>query len=336
MADDRLHVPAREIPVPEYLSEEARACLAAGPSETAAAWPPLDDVEAWRERIAWQDNVLLDLVGGSASTEGVVSRSWRWTARASMSSRRTGSPKTAASYLDIHGGALILGGGECCRALGVASARRYGVKTWAVDYRMPPEHPYPTPLDDCVNAYRSLLRVHEPSDIIVGGGSAGANLAAALILRARDEGLPLPAAALLMSPELDLTESGDTFQTNLGVDTVIGPFTAVNLLYAAGHDLSDPYLSPLFGDFTKGFPPTLLTAGTRDLFLSNAVRMHRSLRRAGVEAELHVLEAAPHGGFFGTSPEEAELGKDVLRSRRNTGPHSWPGRSKAVRCHTPC
>ena len=85
-----------------------------------------------------------------------------------------------------------------------------------------------------------------------------------------------------MSPELDLTESGDTFQTNLGVDTVIGPFTAVNLLYAAGHDLSDPYLSPLFGDFTKGFPPTLLTAGTRDLFLSNAVRMHRSLRRVDV------------------------------------------------------
>ena len=71
MADDRLHVPAREIPVPEYLSEEAHACLAAGPSETAAPWPPLDDVDAWRERIAWQDKVLLDLVGGSASTEGV-------------------------------------------------------------------------------------------------------------------------------------------------------------------------------------------------------------------------------------------------------------------------
>ncbi len=178
---------------------------------------------------------------------------------------------------------------------------------------MPPVHPYPAPLDDCVAVYQALLQRHRPEDIIVGGGSAGANLAAALILRARDEGSPLPAAALLMSPEIDLTESGDTFQTNLGVDTVIGSFIPVNLMYADGHDLAHPYLSPLFGDFSKGFPPTLLTAGTRDLFLSNAVRMHRALRRAGVVAELHVLEAAPHGGFFGISPEEAELWVDILQ-----------------------
>jgi acetyl esterase/lipase len=69
----------------------------------------------------------------------------------------------------------------------------------------------------------------------------------------------------------------------------------------------------LFGDFTKGFPPTLLTAGTRDLLLSNAVRMHRALRRAGVTAELHILEAAPHGGFFGTAPEEDEIDAEIRR-----------------------
>ena len=79
---------------------------------------------------------------------------------------------------------------------------------------------------------------------------------------------------------------------------------------AGGHDLRDPYVSPLFGDFSKGFPPTLLTAGTRDLFLSNAVRMHRALRAAGVPAELHILEAAPHGAFAGW-PEVAELNRDV-------------------------
>ena len=144
--------------------------------------------------------------------------------------------------------------------------------------------------------------------------SAGGNLAAALALRARDEGLPLPAALVLMTPEVDLTESGDSFRTNLGVDTVLTrSLMPANLLYAAGHDLADPYLSPLFGDFTKGFPPTLLTAGTRDLFLSNAVRMHRALRAAGIPAELHLLEAAPHGGFFRTSPEELELEAEVRR-----------------------
>ena len=207
-----------------------------------------------------------------------------------------------------------MGSGEVCRVMGTIAVNRTGVRTYAVDYRMPPEHPYPAALDDCLTVYRALLRDHDPGSIIVGGGSAGGNLAAALILRARDEGLPLPAAAVLATPEVDLTESGDSFNTNIGIDTVLtSPLMPANLLYANGHDLAHPYLSPLFGDFTKGFPPTLLTTGTRDLFLSNTVRMHRALRAAGVAAELHVLEAAPHGGFFGMAPEDAEITKETLR-----------------------
>ncbi len=83
-----------------------------------------------------------------------------------------------------------------------------------------------------------------------------------------------------------------------------------NLLYAAGHDLNHPYLSPLFGDFTKGFPPTFLSTGTRDLFLSNTVRMHRALRNAGIIAELHVVEAGPHGGFP-HAPEGEDLNREL-------------------------
>ena len=78
-----------------------------------------------------------------------------------------------------------------------------------------------------------------------------------------------------------------------------------NLVYAGGHDLADPYLSPLFGDFTKGFPPTLLRSGTRDLFLSNTVRMHAALRAADVPADLHVIEAATHIMFFACREGEA-------------------------------
>ena len=144
----------------------------------------------------------------------------------------------------------------------------------------------------------------------VGGLSAGANLSAALLLRARDEGLPMPAAAVLLSPETDLTESGDSFFTNAGVDGMASHMQP-NLLYAAGRDLTDPYISPHFGTYTADFPPTLLTAGTRDAFLSNAVRLHRKLRKAGVHAELHLLEAAPHGAFGNRTPEEAELDAEV-------------------------
>ncbi|WP_306769314.1 alpha/beta hydrolase [Parafrankia sp. BMG5.11] len=225
-----------------------------------------------------------------------------------------GAPDNERVFLDIHGGGLIMGGGDLCRAMGVSTAARVHARTWAIDYRMPPDHPYPTPLDDCLAAYRALLRDHRPESIVVGGGSAGGNLAAALVLRARDEGLPMPAAVVLLTPELDLTESGDSFQTNLGVDTVqTDSLMPANLLYAAGHDLSDPYLSPLFGDFSAGFPPTLLATGTRDIFLSNTVRMHRALRAVGGSAELHVLEAAPHGGFFGSAPEDRELEREVRR-----------------------
>jgi acetyl esterase/lipase len=91
-----------------------------------------------------------------------------------------------------------------------------------------------------------------------------------------------------------------------------GTLAASNALYAAGHDLADPYVSPLFGDFTKGFPPTFIQSGTRDLFLSNSVRIHRKLRDAAVDAELHIWEALPHA-FFGGAPEDLELHVEFRR-----------------------
>jgi epsilon-lactone hydrolase len=212
-------------------------------------------------------------------------------------------------YLSIHGGALIYGGGRFCRFTTALDATTSGMITWGVDYRMAPRHPYPAALDDCLAVYRTLLEVRDPQDVFVGGASAGGNLAAALLVRAKDEGLPMPAAAVLLTPEVDLTESGDTFQTLDGIDNVLTSLREINLLYADGHDLAHPYLSPLFADLT-GFPPTFLQSGTRDLFLSNTVRMHRKLRAAGVDAELHVFEAMPHGGFKG-APEDEEVRREV-------------------------
>jgi epsilon-lactone hydrolase len=120
---------------------------------------------------------------------------------------------------------------------------------------------------------------------------------------------------ILLTPEVDLTESGDTFRTNELIDVVLkGPLPECNGAYAAGHDLTDPYLSPLFADFTTGFPPTLIQSGTRDLFLSNSVMLHRKLRAAGLDAELHVWEAMPHSGFgFGETPEGAEVYEELGR-----------------------
>jgi acetyl esterase/lipase len=215
-------------------------------------------------------------------------------------------------YLDIHGGAFVFGAGECCRVMSIGAATRFGTRVWAVDYRMPPDHPFPAGLDDCLAAYRALLSDHDPAEIIVGGASAGGNLAAALVLRARDEGLPLPAAVVLMTPGVDLTASGDSLQTNLGLDPLLpGASAPTFAMYAGDRDLADPYVSPLFGDFAPGFPPTILTTGTRDRLLSDTVRMHRALRRAGIPADLHVTEAAGHGGFLGMAPEDHEIEREL-------------------------
>ena len=321
-ADSRpvLRLPARDIPVPSSISPEAQAILAMGPLVPESEYPPLEDHDAWRAMIAKRESVVLQMLS-QAGTPG--------TGGSPLATqideidlggfpvyviRPAGvSPDDRRVYLDIHGGGWIQGGGEICRSAALRTSPIYGAPVWAVDYRMPPDHPYPVPLDDCLTAYRALLARRAPGEIIVGGVSAGGNLAAALILRARDEGLPLPAAVVLNTPATDLTGAGDTWQTNLGLDPLLtGDFQPAILLYAAGHDLREPYISPLFGDL-KGFPPTFLSSGTRDRLLSDTVRMHRALRAAGVPADLHVQEAAGHGGFLGQAPEDREFFQEIRR-----------------------
>jgi acetyl esterase/lipase len=295
------------------VSPEAKALLALGPLE-GPNYPSGDDVAEWQAVIAVMDELMRPMLVQRASQHAIDVDEIEADGVRVFATSADSTAEGGHVYLQLHGGGFIIGGGECCRASAVDTAARVGKPVWAVDYRMPPTDPYPAALDDCITAYRALLRLSRPEEIVIGGDSAGGNLAASLILRARDEGLPLPAAAVLISPELDLTESGDSFRANLGVDTVLTRSQMpANLLYAAGHDLAHPYLSPLFGDVGQGFPPTLLATGTRDLFLSNTVRMHRALRAAGVHADLHVFEAAPHGGFLGMAPEDAELDREVRR-----------------------
>lgn len=312
-SDPALNVPARDITTPAFLSAEARSFLK--PQPGASLHPSHNDKAGWRAYVSAANTAAMShplIQDVSTKVAARVAVRDVGSARVFDAAPVTLTQDSRGIVLDMHGGGLILGGGELCRIVGTIFAARFQQRVWSVDYRMPPDHPYPAALDDCVAAYRALLKERNAADIVVSGTSAGGNLAAALILRARDEGLPLPAGLILRTPEVDLTESGDSFQTNKGIDNSLGSLMPVNLLYAAGQDLRHPYLSPLFGDFSNGFPPTLLTTGTRDLYLSNTVRMHRALRAAGVSAELHVVEAAPHVGFPG-SPEGEEIDREIRR-----------------------
>jgi len=306
-------LPAREIPLPAAISDAAREVLSGG-TPGDGVMPALDDHDAWRKLIAQRSE-------GAAAMRGPLMERLKADVEASEMGGvpvYVGRPRGERLIddrhvvFDIHGGALIFGGGESAvRFEAAAISLRTGRVTYALDYRVPPDGPYPAALDDCLAVYRALLAEHRAEDIVVSGTSAGGNLAAALLLRARDEGLPMPAGAILLTPELDLTESGDSFHTLMGLDTVLrSRLTEMNLYYAAGADLTHPYLSPLLGD-VAGFPPTFLQAGGRDIFLSNAILMHRKLRRAGVRAELHVWEGMPHGGFNGFTPEDREVSAEM-------------------------
>ena len=305
-----LRLVARDIPVPAHLSPAAREFLAVAGAAPATAEPQgTSQAEwdaaagAWNARILPGIEAILAHIPITPETVTVGACQVHVAAPPGLA-----APRSSYALLEIHGGGLVFGAGRFAQAMAVFRAAALGCRVFSVDYRVSPAHPYPAALDDCLGAYRQLLASHTPSHIAISGLSAGGNLAAATLLRARDEGLPLPAAALLMTPELDLTESGDSFHTNRTIDVALpNGLPRANALYANGADLAHPYLSPLFGDFAPGFPPTFLQTGTRDLFLSNTVRMHRALLRAGHHAELHVWEAMPHAGFGGATPEDVEM-----------------------------
>ena len=303
------------IPPPRAASPEARAYLAtpfwAGDRERLDP----DDIPGWQAAIANVDQmyapVLQTMLAGAKAD---VQKTTLGGVTVYVAAPHAADPsRRGQAHLYLHGGGWAFMGGEACGGMAVQQATSYGLKTYAVDYRNPPMDRFPAALDDCVTAYRELLKAHRPQDIVISGGSAGGNLTAATALRIRDEGLPWPAALGLLTPCTDGAFVSDTLYTGAQLDSVLKPeamseFWAV---YAGSHPRTDPYLSPVYGDFTKGFPPTLLQSGTRDLLLSDTVRLHRALRQAGVEAELHVFEAMPHGGFGGTSPEDADMTREL-------------------------
>jgi monoterpene epsilon-lactone hydrolase len=308
-------LPARTIAPPTTVSAEARSALATGASTPSSVRPAPDDLEGWQRtieatKVMWEPIVapILAQCLCTVETQSVMGvKTYLCTPRTPGNERPI--------YLYLHGGAFVFGGGRFAMAFGAKQADELGLVTVSVDYRMPPADPFPAAVEDAFTVYQELLKSGKGRKIILGGSSAGGNLAAAVTLMIRDRGLPLPAAVVLLTPEVDLTEAGDTFRTNELLDvTLKRGLQDCNALYAGGQDLRNPYLSPLFADFAPGFPPTLIQSGTRDLFLSNSVLMHRKLRRAGIDAELHVWEAMPHGGFgFGSVPENSEIAEEVGR-----------------------
>ncbi len=203
--------------------------------------------------------------------------------------------------LHVHGGCYVLNPREAALPEAMMLAGFARMKVIAVDYRMPPEAYFPAALDDGMTVYKAAIKQTDAKNVAVFGSSAGGALTLEMMLRAKAEHLPMPGAIAPGTPMSDVTKVGDTFVTNAMVDNVLvspdGFCDAATRFYAHGHDLADPLLSPVYGDLA-GFPPTILTSGTRDLLLSNTVRVNQKLREAGIETRLQVFEGQSHAQFY--------------------------------------
>jgi acetyl esterase/lipase len=311
-----LDVPARFIPVPKTISPEAQAILMTPNPYGNVGEPDPADKAAWEKRTTESQERFTQMLAersGPHKPRNLVEHKLSDSNLYEIEPITLAKNRENAALFYVHGGGFTIGGGEAAAYAAYELAKLSGLRTFSIDYRMPPRFPFPAGLDDAVEAYRFVSKRFLATNIAAYGPSAGGGLVASCLLKARDLGLPLPKVCVLHSPEADLTESGDSFETNLGIDSVLKRLTNSIALYANGHDLKDPYISPVFGDFKKGFPPTMLTAGTRDLFLSNTVLMHRALKRAGIHAELNIWEAMGHAGFFGAAPEDREVLQEQVR-----------------------
>jgi len=225
-------------------------------------------------------------------------------------------------FVHTHGGAYVVNKGLAGAAEAVIIAHGAKIPVLSIDYRQPPEHPFPAAIEDVVAVWRSLLKDRPATSMALGGTSAGGNLALVSTMKFRELGIDLPGALCVGTPWTDLTKTGDSQFTNEGIDRLLvtydGLLEGAASLYADGRDLKTPLISPVYGDFA-GFPPTVLFSGTRDLFLSDTVRVHRKMRSAGVTADLHVFEAISHGGFMilvdapETEQFTSELGAFLVR-----------------------
>ena len=203
-------------------------------------------------------------------------------------------PRQVVLY--FHGGVYVLGDAFQAADLASQVGRRTRAKVISVDYRLAPENPYPAAVDDALAAYEALLRGGTaPSDIAFAGESAGGGLAVATLVNARDHGLPLPAAAFVMSPYADLTLAGATMQTKRKVDVLMSRENLQSRVtdYTSGQDAALGLISPIFADLS-GLPPLIIQAGTHEVLLDDAVRLARQAATADVEVTLDITPRVPH------------------------------------------
>lgn len=211
------------------------------------------------------------------------------------------------ALLYLHGGAYTICSPRTHRSITSGLSARTRARVLAADYRLAPEHPFPAAVDDALTAYRFLLDGGVSADrLAVAGDSAGGGLSIALLVAARDAGLPLPAAAAVLSPWTDLELTGETMDTKADVDPMLNRERLKESAdaYLSGTDARAPLASPIYADLS-GLPPLFIHVGGRETLLDDAHRLAARAKQHGVDVTLEIEEEMIHiwHVFAGLAPE---------------------------------
>ena len=250
-------IPAREIPVPNSVSQEAQATLAMGrlgppPREL----PAQDDTEGWKTYVAEMDGFVRSMIGSTADQfKGTIEDAMSGHVRSHIVTPDGVADDDRRVFFDIHGGTWVLGGGDLCKSTAIASANAVVITRMVRGLPNATRPPVPGAARRLRRRIPDLLEERRPQEIVVGGTSAGDNPRQRSYSERRDEE-PSSRGRGLNTGAFDLTGAGDSWLTNDGLDNVLsGPVEPCTELYAGDHDRNEPYISPLFGDLTGFRPP---------------------------------------------------------------------------------
>lgn len=237
----------------------------------------------------------------------------------------------------IHGGGYVMG--SATDQTGLIMADELGLKTYSLDYSLAPEAKFPVAMNQALTVYKYLVKQYDAKNIVGYSTSAGCSHMLGMLLKAQQENLPMLRAISLLSPSIDLSGNGDSFKANEHRD-IIGLKNQIDKLYLPPFTgtrnmkdplLKDPFLSPIYGNYTSDFPPVVITTSTRDLFLSNSSRLYWKLKAAGVLAQLDVAEGMWHAfTVYKTIPESIAARKSAQNFLFNSFNSKTPATTQAT------
>ena len=310
--------PALRFQIPATVSPEADRDLTAIYAATSRRPPETKpaSVEDWDRQRENTDRFMIPASNAIVAKLGASVQDDQMGGVPVVRIRPAGYKPNGRTQIFLHGGGYTRFSAHSRLGPAALVAAATGDEVISVDYTVAPRGNWKTVTDQVLSVWKALLaKGIAPRRIGIFGDSAGGGIAAGSVLKMRDQSLPLPGALYLMSPSCDVTQQGDSYLTLAHIDPVLDPDSSAwgAAAYADPQDQKNPYVSAVYGDYSKAFPPTLIQGGTREMLLSNFVREYQAIRGGGHEAVLDLYDGMPHV-FQASVPNTPEARTAIARA----------------------